>query len=97
MNTNSELGIDYSIKLEIKKDIEVDAYMFMVCDQPFISEASIKTLKDGFIKSDKGIACIESNGKLGNSAIFSKMHINELLSLDGDTGGKAVIKNIFII
>lgn len=92
MNRNSELGIAYSIKLGIKKDMEADAYMFMVCDQPFISELSIKALKDRFIKSDKGIACIESNGNLGNPAIFSKMYINELLNLDGDIGGKAVIK-----
>ena len=87
MNKNSQLGISYSIKLGIQRDRKADAYMFMVCDQPFISLFSIETLIDRFIKSDKGMACLECKGSLGNPAIFSKKYKNELLSLKGDIGG----------
>lgn len=92
MNKNSELGISHSIKLGIQTDMEADAYMFMVCDQPFISLMSIETLIYRFIKSNKGIACVEYEGKLGNPTIFSKKYKNELLSLEGDVGGKSIIK-----
>lgn len=92
MNKNSELGISYSIKLGIENDMEAEAYMFMVCDQPFISLLSIETLIDSFIKSDKGMACLEHKGNLGNPTIFSKKYRNELLSLKGDVGGKSIMK-----
>lgn len=92
MNKNSELGISHSIKLGIQTDMEADAYMFMVCDQPFISLVSIESLIYRFIKSDKGMACIEYKGKLGNPAIFSEKYKNELLNLEGDVGGKSIMK-----
>ena len=92
MNENSELGISHSIKLGINEDMEADAYMFMVCDQPFISLESLEKLISRFIKSNKGIACVEYNGSLGNPTIFSKKYKHELLSLNGDIGGKSIIK-----
>jgi molybdenum cofactor cytidylyltransferase len=92
MNNNSEFGISNSIKLGINADLEADAYMFMVCDQPFISLESVKALIDYFIKSNKGMACVSHNGNLGNPTIFSGKYKEELLSLKGDTGGKFVMK-----
>ena len=92
MNKNSELGISHSIKIGISDDMKADAYMFMVCDQPFISLESLETLIDRFIKSNKGMACVEYNGSLGNPTIFSGKYIQELLSLNGDAGGKSIIK-----
>ena len=92
MNNNSELGISHSIKLGINTDLEADAYMFMVCDQPFISLESIKALIDSFTKSNRGMACVEYDGKLGNPTIFSAKYKEELLNLKGDVGGKAVMK-----
>jgi Uncharacterized MobA-related protein len=92
MNNKSELGISYSIKLGINTDLQADAYMFMVCDQPFISLESIKALIDSFIISNKGMACVDHDGKLGNPTIFSAKYKEELLNLEGDVGGKTVIK-----
>ncbi|MCI1579087.1 MAG: nucleotidyltransferase family protein [Clostridium beijerinckii] len=92
MNKNSELGISHSIRLGIEEDMEADAYMFMVCDQPFISLRSIEILINRFIKSNKGMACLEYEDNLGNPTIFSKKYKNELLSLNGDVGGKSIMK-----
>jgi len=92
MNKNSELGISHSIKLGISDDMEADAYMFMVCDQPFISLESIEKLIDRFMKSNKGMACVQYEGKLGNPTIFSRKYMQELLSLNGDVGGKSIMK-----
>jgi len=92
MNENSELGLSHSIKLGINEGLEADAYMFMVCDQPFISLESLEKLIDSFIKSNKGMACVEHNGSLGNPTIFSRKYIHELLTLKGDVGGKFIMK-----
>lgn len=92
MNNKSELGISHSIKLGINIDLEADAYMFMVCDQPFISLESIKALIDSFIISNKGMACAQNDGNLGNPAVFSSKYKEELLNLKGDVGGKVVMK-----
>lgn len=92
MNNNSEIGISQSIKLGIESDMEADAYMFMVCDQPFISTDTIQSLVDRFVQSGKGMACVQYKERLGNPTIFSKKYKDELLSLKGDVGGKAVMK-----
>ena len=69
------------------KLITVEDTRFLHCN--------IKTLnlvKDTFINSDKGIVCVGSGNNKGNPVIFSKKYINELLSLEGDIGGKKIIK-----
>ena len=92
MNDNSDLGISSSIKLGISFDKNADGYMFMVCDQPFITEKTLKILLDKFINGEKGIVCVGCGNNKGNPVIFSKKYINELLSLQGDNGGKRILK-----
>ncbi|MBM6818798.1 nucleotidyltransferase family protein [Clostridium saudiense] len=92
MNDNSSLGISSSIKLGINFDKNADGYMFMVCDQPFISVQTLKSVIDNFINGDKGIVCVGCGDNKGNPVIFSKRYINELLSLEGDSGGKRILK-----
>ena len=64
----------------------------MVCDQPFISIQTLNLVVDNFINGDKGIVCIGCRDNKGNPVIFSKKYINELLSLEGDSGGKRILK-----
>ena len=92
MNNNSNLGVSSSIKIGINFDKNADGYMFMVCDQPFISIQTLNSVIDNFIKGDKGIVCVGCGNNKGNPVIFSKKYINELLSLEGDNGGKVIIK-----
>ena len=92
MNENSSLGVSSSIKLGINFDKNADGYMFMVCDQPFISIETLNSLIDNFINGDKGIVCVGYGDNKGNPVIFSKRYINELLSLEGDNGGKRILK-----
>lgn len=92
INNNSNLGISSSIKIGINFDKNADGYMFMVCDQPFISIQTLNSVIDNFIKGDKGIVCVGCGNNKGNPVIFSKKYINELLSLEGDNGGKVIIK-----
>ncbi|WP_297423225.1 nucleotidyltransferase family protein [Clostridium sp.] len=93
MNEDSEKGLSYSIEIGIRADMEADAYMFMVCDEPFLTLDSITKLIDAFLESDKGIASFKYKGALGNPNIFSQKYLDELLDLEGDFGGKFVIRN----
>ena len=92
INDNSSLGISSSIKLGINFDKNADGYMFMVCDQPFISIETLNSVIDNFINGDKGIVCVGYGDNKGNPVIFSKKYINELLLLEGDNGGKRILK-----
>lgn len=94
-NDRSELGISHSIQLGVRscRDSGASAYMFAVCDQPWLSKESILKLADVFFESGKGIACLSYGGIPGNPVIFHERYLEELLALKGDIGGRAVMKN----
>ncbi len=94
-NFHSERGIASSIHLGIeaipeKKD---QAYLFLVGDQPWLTEATVRGLVDGWKRSGKGIGCVTSQGQLGNPVIFSWKYRKELMGLSGDRGGKKVLRS----
>ena len=102
-NNHSDLGISYSIQLgiyeaigynskKIDSSFEPQAFLFAVCDQPWITQESIMRLITDYFKSDKSIACLSYQGKSGNPVIFHKKYMEELLALKGDIGGRAVLK-----
>ncbi len=95
-NNYSENGIAYSIELGVEavrndSPNTDDAYMFFVCDQPYLSVDTIKGLIEGYFQSSKGLGCVAFGKRLGNPAIFSSAYREDLLNLYGDTGGKRII------
>ncbi len=106
INKNANLGISSSIKAGINYDTEAQGYMFMVCDQPFIKMRTLMEILEVFASGRKGIAAVRAKRNtidmdtkstdnqdiIGNPVIFSKRYIDELLSLEGDTGGKKVLQ-----
>lgn len=94
-NRNREMGISHSIELGIRAAgamADEDSLMFMVCDQPRLAAGELFRLAEEFRKSKKTIACLADGERTGNPVVFSGIYREELLSLCGDTGGKAVIK-----
>ena len=93
-NNNSEFGISQSIKLGISNSFN-NAYMFIVCDQPYIKKETINKFINEFIRSKKNIGCVSNDSILLNPTIFTDKYKDKLLKLDGDKGGKKIIlKNI---
>lgn len=90
-NKKSEKGQSESIKIGLKTLGKCDGYMFFSCDQPFLTSDTIKKILQNF--KTKGITIPEYNGKRSLPVIFGKNFKNELLKLEGDTGGKTVISN----
>lgn len=97
-NEHSEKGISFSIQLGLEYCIAdshsnlANAYLFAVCDQPWLTQKSIENLIQAFNHSDKGIACLSYKGRLGNPVIFDEYYLKELLALEGDVGGKSIVK-----
>lgn len=92
LNSFPERGISYSVRLGTEHFKNKDALIFAVCDQPYLKYETILRLLDEFERSPLTIARLTDGTRPGNPVIFDRQYISELLALEGDTGGKTVIK-----
>ena len=97
LNKEWEKGITSSIHLGIEaarkiEDTRENIYVFFTADQPFLTAKLIEDFIEQFIASSYGLGCLACGRQLGNPGIFRQKYIKELLDLQGDKGGKSVIK-----
>lgn len=92
-NLCPEKGISFSLKIGLKANLDADAVLFAVSDQPWLTGKTILRLILACMESGKGIGCVSSNGQMGNPCIFKSKYYNELMKLTGDTGGKRIIRS----
>ena len=85
-------GYVVALEAAASPDGEEASYCFAVCDQPYLKAATIEGLIEGWKNSKRGIGCLCNMGEFGNPAIFSEAYRNELLALEGDVGGKRVLR-----
>lgn len=101
-NYDTHLGQSHSMQLAIKasqqlssadntNDNNIDGYLFIVCDQPFLTFASLNKLYQTWQKKDN-ICALSHAGKRGNPVIFAQKYLPELLAIHGDKGGRIVIQ-----
>ena len=90
----SEGGISFSIRagLSALKDVEEgDFLLFVVADQPYLTEESMLRLLDCAKEGVEG-ASLCWGDRPGNPTLFSVKLLPELMALEGDTGGRAVLR-----
>ena len=101
LSPDSEKGISYTIKAGImavqeqKKTGMQDYYMFAVADEPYLKSQSVIKLIDKVLenKGDKQLAfSLRCGDAVGNPCVFHSSLIPQLLSLEGDKGGRSVAK-----
>lgn len=101
LSPDSEKGISYTIKAGImavqeqKKTGMQDYYMFAVADQPYLKSQSVIKLIDKVLenKGNKQLAfSLRCGDAVGNPCVFHSSLISQLLSLEGDKGGRSVAK-----
>lgn len=98
INKEPELGISHSIRLgveaveELSKGGTQDAILFVVCDQPELTEEVFYGLIRSYEASSKRIACVADGERLGNPVIFESAYWEELKSLCEEQAGKTVLK-----
>lgn len=91
-NSWAAQGISASIRLGLCALREMDGVLFSVCDQPWLTEESVRRLLAGFEASPDHIVALSHAGQRGNPVLFPRSLFPELLALSGDTGGGAVIQ-----
>ncbi len=87
-------GMSYTIKNAIRSlgNVSTDDFLlFAVADQPNLTVYSVEKLLER-AKEGTETACLSFHGNPGNPTLFSAKYIPELLELQGDRGGKAVLK-----
>lgn len=87
-NKKYYLGQSESIKLAVK-DIEDENMMFFTADMPFLKE---KTIKEILFSFDGKITIPNINGKNSSPVIFPNRYKSSFILLNGDTGGREIIK-----
>lgn len=101
LSTDSEIGISYTIKAGImavqeqKKTGMQDYYMFAVADQPYLKSQSVIKLIDKVLENKGNMRLVFSlrcGDTVGNPCVFHSSLISQLLSLEGDKGGRSVAK-----
>jgi len=91
-NNRPEAGISFTIRLGLEGLQNMDAAMFMVCDQPLLTRASVSSAVELYRKNPHCIVGLSFDGKRGNPCIFPSAYFPELRALSGDMGGSAVIR-----
>ncbi len=101
LSPDSEKGISYTIKAGImavqeqKKTGMQDYYMFAVADQPYLKSQSVIKLIDKVLGNKGNIRLafsLRCGDAVGNPCVFHSSLIQQLLSLEGDKGGRSVAK-----
>lgn len=90
-NSAPEEGISRSIRLGLERLRDLPAVMFMVADQPLLLKDSLLRAVRAHEQAPESIAALAWNGRRGNPCIFPAQLFPELMALEGDKGGSAVI------
>ncbi|HEX9927422.1 MAG TPA: nucleotidyltransferase family protein [Pyrinomonadaceae bacterium] len=96
INENWASGMGGSIKTGLSvllaENMDTEAAILMLCDQPFVTAETLNRLVETFQKTKKPIAACQYAETLGVPALFTREMFAELSDLQGDAGAKAVIR-----
>ena len=95
-NPDWEEGMASSIRSgidELKKEIEVDSAIIMLCDQPFVNPGLLNRLISKQKETGKTIVASSYNDTTGVPVLFNRSFFHELLLLQGHQGAKNILKN----
>lgn len=87
-------GQSTSVKVGMKAiNNHSDGALFFMGDQPMIKEEIINNIIDEFLNSDSSIIVPTFNTKRGNPVLFSSLWFSDLNQVQGDKGGRDILKN----
>lgn len=91
-NERPDLGISHTVALGVQALRDCDAIVFLVSDQPLLTESSVRKVLQAWKENPAGIVSASYRGVRGNPTVFPKRFFPELLALEGDRGGNQVIR-----
>ena len=71
---------------------DMDAVLFQVSDQPLLRRDSVEQLVEVYRSHPDRLVALGHDGVRGNPCLFPASLFPELLALEGDHGGSAVIR-----
>lgn len=92
LNQEPELGISHTVALGLSALSAYDGVLFLVSDQPLLRRQSVAALIELWRSHPSKIAALSHDGIRGNPCLFPARFFSELLHLQGDRGGNAVIR-----
>ena len=92
INNAPERGVAHTIELGLTELMGCDAVMFMVCDQPRLTQETILRELALYAEHPDNIVALGFGERRGNPAIFPREYFDELLKLNADSGGSEVIR-----
>lgn len=94
LNPRPEEGMGLSVALGTQAVLEhvPDGILYAVGDQPYLTSKSVLALLEGFEREPDCIWVLGSKGKRGKPSIFPKSCFGELTQMQGDSGGRPVIR-----
>ena len=94
-NEDFKEGLASSIKAGLTNLLDADhgpdAVILMVCDQPYVDGNLLQTLVRAKVATGKPIVACAYKDTIGVPALFDKSLFSELLSLEGEEGGKKIL------
>ena len=85
-------SIRCGLQLLVKTNPQVEAAIFMVSDQPFVTAALLNQLMDAHRTNGSKIVAAKYQDTFGTPVLFHKTFFPELLQLNGDVGAKSVVR-----
>lgn len=91
-NDRPALGISHSLQLGLAALGDCDGVLFQVADQPLLRRETVAGLATLWKRQPDCIAALGHGGVRGNPCLFPARLFPELMALEGDCGGSAVIR-----
>lgn len=92
-NDFAHLGQSQSIRLGLQQSLDSEGYMFFAGDQPFLDVETIVEMIERFQLNPQSIVLPRYKEQKGSPVIFPRRFRQGLMALEGDTGGREIIKN----
>jgi molybdenum cofactor cytidylyltransferase len=96
VNTEWKTGIGSSIKsglgAVVKSTPDIDGVLFVVCDQPHLSSAHLKSMVHTFQTTDSVVISSGYDDTEGVPALFEKNLFSEIFMLNDNEGAKKIIE-----
>lgn len=96
VNENWQDGLSSSLKAGLEKLFddapEIDAFLVMLADQPFVETKHLQHLIDRFDESNAEIVAARYREVNGVPAVFSKNLAGDFAEITGDKGAKTIIE-----
>lgn len=91
----SEKGASYTIKAGLEAVLEKnfsmhDRFLFMVADQPGLQVSTLLRLIEA--SENKPLTSLMYGRKPANPCVFSSCYLPDLMALEGDKGGRSIMK-----